>query len=157
MSVVAAYALDDLVAAGGGPCEPDRGHCRLGAAVDESNHLHAGEGGDDFLGQHRLGFGRRAERSPPADGLGERRHHPFVGMSDDHRAVGADVVDVPVAIDVDQEAALGLLDEDRRSPNPLECPDGRGVHRHQSRSAITIHRPARRSGGYNACRPWSSL
>jgi len=36
-------------------------------------------------------------------------------------------------------------------------PEGRGVRRRQSHSAMSIHPPTRHNAGYSACRPWSSL
>ena len=47
-----------------------------------------------------------------------------MGVAQDHRPPGADVVDVAAAVDVDDARALGARDEERRSAHRLE-----GAHR----------------------------
>ena len=50
VAMVAAGELDDAVASGGAPGQPDGGHGGLGAAGDEPNRLEAGDPVDDHLG-----------------------------------------------------------------------------------------------------------
>ena len=51
--------------------------------------------------------------------------HLGVGVAEDQRAPGADPVDVAVAVDVDQLAALAALDEDRLALDLPHRPHGR--------------------------------
>ena len=57
----------------------------------------------------------RAEAQALLDGLGHRGNDFGMGMAGDHRPPGADVVDVSIAVDVDQVGALGAFDERRRA------------------------------------------
>ena len=61
MAVVAAFELDDLVAAGEGAREAHRGHRRLGAGVDEAHELDRRHRVADEARQLDLELGRGAE------------------------------------------------------------------------------------------------
>ena len=80
--------------------------------------------GDDALGQVGLGCGGSAEAGRvargPLDGLDRRRKR----VAQDHRAPGAEVVDVAIAVGVDEVGALGALDKRRRAAHRFE-----GAHR----------------------------
>ena len=126
VAVIAADAFDDHVASGGGSGEADGAHGRFGAAVDETDHLHGGEaevidgGESDFA----IRWGRRSWCR--ADGLGEGGDDALVGVAGDERAVAGDIVDVLVAVDVDNVAALAFFNEERGSADGLERADGGG-------------------------------
>ena len=53
--------------------------------------------------------------------------HRGMGVAEDHRAPGADVVDVAVAVEVEEIRPLGPVDEDRLAADAAEGP-GRAVH-----------------------------
>ena len=124
VAVVGTGELDHHLAAGGGAGEADRAHRRLGAGAGHAHHLGRGDAGDDLFGQLDLGRGRGAEAGPAGRGLGHRRDHRRVGVAEDQRAPGADPVEVAVAVDVDQLAALAALDEDRLAPDLAHRPHG---------------------------------
>ena len=50
-----------------------------------------------------------------------------VGVPEDHRPPGADVIEVAIAVDIDEVGPFGMIDEDRLAPHPAERP-GRAVH-----------------------------
>ena len=83
-------------------------------------------------GELHLGFGRRAVAGAAADRFGEGGDDALIGVPDDHRAVAADVIDVVVAVDIGDEAALGLADEQRRPADGFEGADGRADARRAS-------------------------
>ena len=55
----------------------------------------------------------------------DRRHHVRVGVAEDQRPPGADVVDVAVAVDVVEIGALAALDEQRLPAHRAEGAHGR--------------------------------
>src|SRR5204862_342169 len=86
--------------------------------------LHAGHELEDLFGQLDLALGGRAEREAVERGLLHRLQHGGVAVAEDHRAPGADVVDVALALGVDDGRALGAGDEARRAADGAE-----GAHR----------------------------
>ena len=86
----------------------------------------------------RLGIASRISRaSSSSSGLGapklvpacggrvERSDDPWMRVPEDQRPPGEDVVDVAVAVDVDQVRALAALDEERRAADGPKCANGR--------------------------------
>src|SRR6185295_20199877 len=67
VSVVAARALDDVLAARDRAREAERGHRRLGARRDEPDAVVARQRPEDAPGELRLLDRRRAEDRPAAD------------------------------------------------------------------------------------------
>ena len=69
MAMVATGELDDFVALGVGAGDPDRGHDRLGAGIDETHLVHGRDGDLQHFGQGDLKLRRRpvegAVLSPP--------------------------------------------------------------------------------------------
>ena len=125
--VVVARELDDHVAAGVSAGEPDRAHRRFGARVDQSDLLDRRHGLDDKLGQFAFGLGRRPEAGAARDRLLQRRDDGRMAMPEDHRPPRADVVEVAIAVDVDQPGPLAALEEDRLAADRPERPR-RAVH-----------------------------
>jgi hypothetical protein len=80
---------------------------------------------DDGLGQLDLALGRRAEAEAVERGLLHRLEHGRVAVAQDHRAPGADVVDVALAFGVPDVGALRALDEARRAADGAEGAHGR--------------------------------
>src|SRR5438067_103453 len=79
---------------------PQGAHRRLRAAGYEPEQVAARDAARDRLGQQHLALGGRAERRAlgggPADGLDDLR----MGVTENRRAVGLDVVDVACALNV---------------------------------------------------------
>ena len=57
---------------------------------------------------------------PLAAAAHDRREHLGMRVAEDHRSPGAHVVDVTVAVHVDEPCALALADEDGRSAHGAE-------------------------------------
>ena len=123
MAVVAAGELDDDIPPGVAARDADGAHGRLGAGRHHADHLDGRDAGDDALGQLALALGRRAETRPPADGLLGGRDDARVGVAEDERPPGVDVVEVAVAIEVEQVRPLAACDEQRLA---ADRPEGAG-------------------------------
>ncbi|MPM32914.1 hypothetical protein SDC9_79481 [bioreactor metagenome] len=123
VAVVAALELDHLVPAGGAAGQPQGGHRRLGAGVDQPDLLDRGAG-DDLGGQVDLGAGRGAEGGAVRGRPGDRVEHLGMRVPQQHRPPGADQVDVLVAVDVGDVRPPGRPDEPRRATDGAE-----GAHR----------------------------
>ena len=69
-----------------------------------------------------------------ADGLGEAGDDALVGVPDDQRPIAGNVINIGIAIDVLDEAALARLDEDGNPPTALKWRTGDdtppGISRH---------------------------
>ena len=120
VAVVAALELHQAGAAGGAARQADRRQRGFGTRIDHAHHLH---------GRHQAthGFGHRdfqrvghAEAQAVAHGARHGVQHGRVRVACDHRAPAADVVDVAVAVHVDQVGALGALGEERLPTHRLE-------------------------------------
>ena len=125
MAMIAAGHLDDRLPAGEGSGQSDGTHHRLGPAADQPDLLDGSEGRDDSLTQFRLGHRGRPERGALVDGLVDRFDHSRMGMAQDHRAPRTDVIDVFVAIDVENVRSARVVDEHRIEIDAAECPDRR--------------------------------
>ena len=75
MAVVAAFELDDVLAAGGAARQAHRAHRRFGAGAHQAHHLHRRHQREDGLGQFDLALGRRAEGEAFAHGALHRLDH----------------------------------------------------------------------------------
>ena len=104
-----------------------RAHRCFRAAAYKANHLHAGHGARDQLRQ--LQFQRVAH--PVADALRcllrNRAHHRRVPVPQNHRAPRAHIINVAVAIGVEQMRPRGALHNQRRAAHRLERPH-RAIH-----------------------------
>lgn len=101
-----------LVAAGRGACEPDRGHDRFRAAVEEGDAVHTREfeyPGGDFLDQ----LGARSEAETDVQPLAQGRHDDRRIVAEEVDAVAQGEVDVLVSVDVPQAGALPPFGDDR--------------------------------------------
>ncbi len=127
VAVVGAGKLDDDLAPGDRPGQADRAHRRLGPGAGHPHHPHRREALDDLLGQLDLDRGRGPEAGPPLRRLDHRRDNRGLGVAEDHRAPGADPVQVAPAGHVDQFAALAAFDEDRVAADLPHRPH-RAVH-----------------------------
>mmetsp|Transcript_15205 Transcript_15205/g.35590 ORF Transcript_15205/g.35590 Transcript_15205/m.35590 type:complete len:361 (-) Transcript_15205:349-1431(-) len=120
MAVVAPLKLDDRVALGVGPHQPDHAHASLGAAVGEAHHLDRGHGVDDHLGQLVLQYRRCAEGGALLQLLRQCLQHVVICVPYDGRAPSANVVDVLVAIDVPSVCPFHTVEDNWAAPDGLE-------------------------------------
>ena len=124
VAVVTALEFDELAAAGGTAGEPDRTHRGLGARTDQPDHLQRRHPTDDLLGQFNFTFGRCAKRKPVQRRLLHGFQHRRVAVAQDHRAPGADVVDVALVVCVPEIGAMRAFHKARRAAHGPE-----GAHR----------------------------
>ncbi len=112
-AVVLPFELDDVTATGGGAGEAHRREHRFGPRRAEADHLDPRHQLDQGTGDLRLqrvaGAVHRTAAKLPRDGRDDRR----VGVAEDERPVAEQVVDVAVAVDVEQVRPLAAVDEDR--------------------------------------------
>ncbi len=130
-AVVPTLHDDDLVAAGVGPGQPDRGHRRLGAAVDESEHLDAGDVPADELRELDFDFGRCAvHRAGARVSLYRRLHGIGKIVAEQERAVPHHEIEIPVTVGVDDVRAVAALYKKRvGAGRPHGGVDPAGEHR----------------------------
>src|SRR5437763_1121628 len=82
-------------------------------SVPDQPHLLHRRARGDLLGQQDLALGGRAVRGAAPGGLAYGLDDRGVRVAEDHRAPGADEVDVLVAVRVEQVGAAGGGDEPR--------------------------------------------
>ena len=125
VAVVAAFELDDEVAAGESAGEADGGHAGFGAGSDEAELFDGGKAACDELGE--VGFGGDGGSEAGAfgcgllDGLDDGRE----GVAEDHGAPGAEEVEVAVAVRVEEVGPFGVSHERRVAADGAEGADGR--------------------------------
>ena len=115
MTVIAALELDQLAATGVAARQADGAHAGFGARTHQANLFGAGRQLEDLLGQLDLALGRRPKREPVQRGLLHGLQHLRVAVPQDHRAPGADVIDVAGALGIPHVGALGAGDETGRA------------------------------------------
>ena len=129
MSVIAALEFDDLIPLRIPPRYPDRTHHRLRAGADQTAHLHGRDQlRKQFCHLHLL-FRRRAVGQSVSARLPDLFDHSGMGMSQDSRSPGTDIVDHLISIHIHDPASMG----GRYKPG---CPSygTEGAHR-------TVHAP----------------
>ena len=123
--MVAAREFDDFVSSCDTTGDANGAHGRFGAAAYESHTLHARNSSDDEFREMRLHFGWRSERSSSRGSLADSVDHLGVGMAEDHRPPGADVIDVAIAIDIKKVLCFCTLDKERGATHCTKSPGGR--------------------------------
>ena len=124
VAVVAAFELDDFIAAGKTARQADGAHGGFGTGVHHAHHVHGrNQLGDQFrhLDFH---FGRRTEAQAALGGFNHGVTNGRVVVTKHHRAPGADVIDIGFAIDIIQIRAVSTFDKQRRAAHA-----GKGAHR----------------------------
>src|SRR5262249_9689716 len=106
--------------------QADRAHRRFRATGNHADHFDGWHGGNDYLRQLDFQFRRRSEARPFVERGFYRSDDPRMAMSEDERSPRADVIEITVAIDVDQIRPSASLDEWRLAAHAAECP-GRTV------------------------------
>ena len=120
VAVVIARELDQLVAASEPAGETHGAHRRLGAAAHHPHLLDARHGRDDQFSKPALGLGGRAVARARGECPFDCGDHSRVAVAEDHRAPGADVVEIRVAVDVGEVLPRGALEEDRLAADAAE-------------------------------------
>mmetsp|Transcript_9625 Transcript_9625/g.22391 ORF Transcript_9625/g.22391 Transcript_9625/m.22391 type:complete len:286 (+) Transcript_9625:1897-2754(+) len=120
VAVVAALELDELGPAGGAAGQADGAHRRFGARADEAHLVDAGHQLQDLFGQLDLALGGRAEGEALGRSLLHGLPHRRVAVAEDHRAPGADVVDVALPFGVPDIGPLAPGDEAGRAADGAE-------------------------------------
>ena len=140
MAVVTAVELQQQVASRDAARQPDRAHRGLGSRRDETDHVDAGNGVDDPLGQFDLEERRRAERRASRGGRGRRLHDLGPRVSEEQRAPRLDVIHVAVAVRVEEVGAVPSFDEGWRAAYGAERPhrriDAAGDHVRGAREEV---------------------
>src|SRR5438132_14383308 len=101
---------DELRLAGEGASEPHRHHRRLGARGGEAHPLGRGNELHDPFGPGDLGLVRGAEMGAALDLALNRLDHLRVAMTEQQRAMAAEIVDVAMAVDIPFARTLGPSD-----------------------------------------------
>src|SRR5512139_3916415 len=127
MTMVAAVELDNFVAPGICPRQPQSGHGRLRPRIDEADHLDVGHEIHNPPGKLDLQWTRRAVGCPFHGCLLDRFDYFRMSMARDQWAPGKNVIDIAVAIHIVKIGPLAALDEERLSAHGSEGADRR-VH-----------------------------
>ena len=150
VAVVAPDELDDLRPPRERPRDAQRAHRGLGPGADEPDELEARHRLLNEARELELERAGRAEARPLAQRLLERTDDSRMRMAENERPPGEDVVEVAVAVDVDEVRAFAALDEERRAAHGSKRADGRAdAAWHQARrlreeplGPRAIHTPA---------------
>ncbi len=113
MAVVIAREFDHDIA----PREPagqtQSAHRGFSSRIHQPHLLDRRHGRDDQVGQFTLGLGRRSEARPAGNRRLERRGHGWMAMPEDHRSPGADVIDVAIAVEIEEIRPAAPLEKNR--------------------------------------------
>jgi len=124
VAVVAAFELDDEVAAGESAGETDGGHAGLGAGGDKAEFFDGGEAASDEFGQICFGGDGGSKAGAFGSGLLDGFDYGGKGVAEDHWAPGAEQIEVSVAVFVVEVGAFGVGKEGRVSAYGAEGADG---------------------------------
>ena len=124
VSVIAALELHDVLALGAGAGQSNCGHGRFRPGTDEADFLHMRERREHEFGE--VGFRRRgrSEAGAVAQGCAQGLDDHGCGVAENQRSPGADVVDVLVAIGVEDVGGLAAHHKRRISAHRAK-----GTHR----------------------------
>ena len=146
MAVVVAGELHDHRPAGESAGQADGAHRGLGAGVDQPDFLDRRHGLDHQFGQFVFGQRRGAETGAAAQGGFDRLDDRRVAVAEDHGAPRADVVDVAIAVEIEEVGPFGPIEEDRLAADAAKGP-GRTI----DPAGHKLSWPARRrDGSYRA-------
>ena len=96
----------------------------FGAGVHEAHHFNGWNGVDDQFGQLDFAAGGRAKAGAEFENSRERIDN-WRAMTEEQRAPGANVVDVFVAIDIEEMRAFAAEDEARSTAHAAKSAHGR--------------------------------
>ncbi len=124
VAVVAAFEFDEQVAPGVAARQADGAHGGFGAGGDEAHHVEAGDEFDELFGQVDFSFCGRAEGEAVGGSFLHGADDVGVGMADDQRPPGADVIEVTLAVGIPEVGACATGEEARFAADGTE-----GAHR----------------------------
>ena len=113
MSVIAALKLDDFIPSGGATCQTHRTHDGLGAGIDHAYHLNMGYHGNHQLCQPGFQSGGRTEAQTMLHNLCHSVQYLRVGMSQNHRAPGAHIINIFHTVHISDIRTLCAADKPR--------------------------------------------
>ena len=123
--MVAPLKLDNFVSPGRAPCEADGAHSCFGTRACHSNLLKTGYQVAQTLGEFNFDFGRAAKAQAVLRCLNDGIANLRMVMAHDHRTPRKHIVNVPVAIGIEDIGAVGSLHESWCSANSFEGSDWR--------------------------------
>src|SRR5262249_7662446 len=124
MAVVVARKLYDHVAAGITPRQTNCAHRRFRTGAHQPHFFDARHRCDDKLRQFVLGFCGRANTGPSPSRFFNSVDNGRIRVTENEWSPGSDIVDVSVAIDIDQVRTLATLDNNRLPTDAAERPRG---------------------------------
>src|ERR1051326_8323644 len=103
-------------------CEPwPRAMNRLGAGIHQPHHFDRGHGVDDGIGELDLLFGGRPEAGADGERAFQRLENLRMPVAEQQRSPATDVIDVLVAVGIEDVRALAARDESRLAAYAAEC------------------------------------
>ncbi len=118
--MIVAGEFDDDVAARVAACQPNRTHRRFRPRVNQANLFDGRHKLDDQFGNLVFGPGGRAKTSASSHGGQNRVDDRRMSVPQNHRPPGTDVVEIPIAIDIDQPGPFAPFKHDRLATNRSE-------------------------------------
>ena len=113
VAMVATFELEDVVATREPAGNADGTHDRLGPRTDHPGDFHRGDEFADEFGHLNLASRGRAVGQPLIAGLLHRLQNLRMGMPQDARPPRADIIDVLVAVHIDDTIPISARDEPR--------------------------------------------
>ena len=135
-AVIGALAFGDLGTAGMRPRRLQRHHHGLGAGIGKPDLLDRRQARNQQFGEIDLGFRRQAERRAQRELRGRRLDQCGMGVAVNLRGKIVDAVDVDVAVEIPDPAALAARGVDRIG---LHEHGGAGVAAGQARQRAVVH------------------
>ena len=123
MAVIAAIKFDDHIPAGNAARQSDGAHGGFGAGIDHSNHFNGRNCVNHKLGQFNFQISRGAKAGSAFQDAADGFHHCWMAVAQNHGAPGPDIINVGVAIHINDHAAIGMMNERRNRSHGFAGPD----------------------------------
>ena len=145
VAVITSFELHYQIAPGEAAGQPYGRHGGFGPGADQARHLDGGHGVADGFGQLHLALGGRAETGAPGERAFEGVDDDRMTVAEQQRSPGPDVVDVLVAIHVEDVRALAARDERR-----VAAHGAIGAHGRVDAARYHFLRPAKQLFGFGS-------
>src|SRR5258708_1153039 len=139
MPVIASVELDYVRASGRSSRDSERRDTRFGARGNKSAFFGALNCRGNQLGEFKLEGGGGGEAESALRLLSDRADDAWIGMAEDCRSVGADVIEKSRAVRIDQRCAAATLDKNRSSADCLPRAHRR-IHRTRNLNSGAIEK-----------------